>query len=219
MSKKKRKQDAHEQIERQSEYYKLNTQAVDDLVNADESNSPEVSPEELRSYQSGGKFKIPHWLKMIFIKFWFPGAVCFFFLWGLGNYIGNMLDQLFVTGMALGIVTDVMTNTVLRFLEKNPGENSPFMMFPKKGYASFPLNILYAYLLLFLEFCLYSLINWTFAQITGDTETLFLGVEPVLFGLFYMGLDSLLIAVKHYLQSLWKRGRTAERGTDGSQEN
>ena len=37
------------------QYYRLNTKAVDDLVNADVSNSPEVSREELNKYRSGPK--------------------------------------------------------------------------------------------------------------------------------------------------------------------
>lgn len=192
----KRKKNQKPEIERQTDYYNLKTKAVEDLVTADESNSPEVSEEELRAYRSGPKRKIADWVKMLFIKFWFNAAVCFFFIWGLSGYVADLLDLLFVTGMALGIVTDVMTNPVLRFFEKTPGENARWMMFPKKGYVTFPLNILYAYVVLFLVYTLYNILNLVIIQITGAVNTVPLGVEPILFGLFCLGFDLLLIRLK-----------------------
>ena len=143
MGKKQKNQHAKPEVERQTEYYKLKTQAVNDLVTANEDNSPPVSEEELRAYRSGPKMKVADWVKMLFIKAWFAGAVCFFFFWGLGGLLPSMLDQLFVTGMALGIVTDLMTNPVLRFFEKKKGENERWMMVTRKSYSSFFLNIIY----------------------------------------------------------------------------
>lgn len=180
-----------------SEYYKLNTKAVDDLVNADESNSPEVSEEELKKYRSGTKIKLADWFKVLFIKFWFPAAVCYFFIWGLSTQVMNLVDMLFITGIALGMVTDLLTNNVLRFFAKKEGGHDRWMMFPKKGYITFPLNIFYAWLVLFLVFVLYNVINMVMIAVTGVTDTIPLGVEPVLFGLFYMGFDTLLIEAKH----------------------
>ncbi len=193
----KKKKYEKPEVMKQADYYDLKTKAIQDLVTADESNSPEVSREELNAYRSGPKFQISDWVKMGFIKFWFPGAVCFFFIWGLSSQLATELDLLFVTGMALGIVTDLLTNNVIRFLEKTPGANSRWMMFPQKGFMTFPLNILYAYVVLFLVYSLYNVINMVAAQITGRPDAVFLGVEPVLFGLFYMGFDTLLIEAKH----------------------
>ena len=139
---KKNKNVPHEEQKSAAEYYKLNTKAVDDLVTATKENSPIVPKEELRKYKANKK-SIPNWLKVVFIKFWFSGAVCFFFLWGLGYYIHDQLDLLFVNGIALGVVTDLLTNNVLRFIEETPGANSPWMMFPKKRFISFFFNILF----------------------------------------------------------------------------
>ena len=50
MSKKRKTGPEKPEVEKQSEYYRLKTQAVDDLVTANEDNSPEVSEEELRAY-------------------------------------------------------------------------------------------------------------------------------------------------------------------------
>lgn len=208
----KRKQRQKPEISKQTDYYKLHTKAVDDLAEADESNSPEVSEEELRKYRSGLKLKIPEYGKLLFVKFWFAAATCFFFIWGLSGYLADLLDLLFVTGMALGIVTDMLTNPVLRFFEKTPGANARWMMFPKKGYITFPLNILYAYVVLFLVYTLYNLINLAIIQMTGAVDTVPLGVEPVLFGLFYLVFDLLLLKAKHTLSSIIHDAAKSTRG-------
>ena len=169
---------------------------MNDLVTADESNSPVVSREELLRYRSGPKLQVAEWVKLLFIKGWFAGAVCFFFIWGLGGSLADQWDLLFVTGFALGAVTDLLTNPVLRFFEKTPGDHSRWMMFPKKGFITLPLNIIYGYAVLILVFMLYSAINTVAASVTGNWDTVVLGVEPFLFGVFCLGADLLLIQVK-----------------------
>ena len=202
MSKRKKKSPEKVEIERQSDYYKLKTKAVEDLVTADESNSPVVSREELLRYKSGPKLQVADWVKLLFIKGWFAGAVCFFFIWGLGGYLGSQLDLLFVTGFALGVVTDLLTNPVLRFFEKTPGDHSRWMMFPQKGFITLPLNIIYGYVVLALVYTIYTAINGIAARITGNMDTVLLGVEPVLFGVFCLGVDLLLLQGKHLLLRL-----------------
>lgn len=203
MSKKRNDQGPKPEVEKQTEYYKLKTEAVNDLVTANEENSPPVSEEELRAYRSGPKLKVADWAKTLFIKFWFAAAVCYFFFWGLGGLLPSVLDQLVVTGMALGIVTDLLTNPVLRFFEKTRGENARWMMVTRKTYSGFFLNILYAYVVLFLVFTLYNVINMAAIHLTGAPgDQVILGVEPILFGLFYLGFDLLLIAAKHMMTGM-----------------
>ena len=197
MSKRKKKGSEQAEIERQINYYELKTKAVDDLVNADESNSPEVSREELNRYRSGPKLQVADWVKLLFIKGWFAGAVCYFFVWGLGNSVADQWDLLFVTGFALGAVTDLLTNPVLRFFERNPGDHSRWMMFPKKGFITLPLNIVYGYVILLFVFMIYTTVNAVAVRITGNTEQIVLGVEPFLFGVFCLGVDLLLLQGKH----------------------
>ena len=124
-----------------ADYYRLNTKAVEDLVTADESNSPPVSEEELRRYQSGPKVKMSQWLKVLLIKAWFAAAVCFFFIWGLGTYLPHVVDQIVITGIALGFVIDLLVNNLLRFMEKTPGENARWILVGVKGFLSLPLNM------------------------------------------------------------------------------
>ena len=163
-----------------------------------------MSEEELRAYRSGPKLKVADWVKMLFIKFWFAAAVCYFFLWGLGGFVSSMLDLLFITGFALGVVTDLLTNPVLRFFEKTKGENARWMMVTRKSFSGLFLNIFYGYLVLFLIYTAYSGINRAIVGVTGAADTVPLGVEPILFGLFYLGFDLLLIKMKHVAVQIFR---------------
>lgn len=176
--------------------YNLKSEAVDELVDAQSGEAPEYSEEELAKYRSGGKFHIPESVKVLFPKAWFAGAVCYFILWGLGMYIYSLIDMLFVLGVVMGMATDILTNNVIRFIEKTPGANDKWLMFPKKGMASFFGNIVYAMVVLICVYSLYTGINGLYSAVTGNAEVVLLGVEPVLFGVFCMGFDMLFLLIK-----------------------
>jgi len=195
-----------------AEYYKLNLKAVDDLVTADESNSPKVSEAELRRYRSGPKVRLSDTLKALLIKFWFNGATCFFFLWGLGTYLHSWLDQMVVLALALGAVNDLLTNNVFRFYAKTPGGNDRWMMFPQRAFYTLPLNVIYAGLLLLLDMMTYSAVNAAIIAVTGAVGTVPLGVGPILFGVFTTAWDTLLIKIKHTAQSVLSDARRASKG-------
>jgi hypothetical protein len=194
-----------------SGYYQLNTKAVDDLVTASPENSPKVSEEELRKYRSGPQIRLKDWLKTLLIKWWFNGAACFFFLWGLGTVVLNWENQLLILGLAIGFITDLMVNNIFRYYAKTPGANDRWMMFGKKGFASLPLNILYGFLLLFCVVSTYQIINGAVVSLTGRTESVPLGVEPILFGLFTTGYDFLFIGMKRMIRRIVDDARRGSR--------
>ena len=202
MAKKQNRRAVPEENRASADYYKLHTTAVEDLVNADESNSPEVSEKELNKYRSGPKIKLSDWAKAVLIKIWFPGSVCFFIFWGLGSYLTAPLDMMLVFAIVLGMVTDLLTNNVLRFFAKTEHQNDRWMMFPKKQYMTFILNILYAMVLLVCVSTLYNLINLAILAVSGGSDTVPLGVGPILFGIFYAGFDLLFIGMKNLMLSI-----------------
>ena len=176
-------------------YYKLHTQAVDDLVHADKENTPKYSKEELEKYRSSrGKWKLPEKLKVLLIKWWFYGAVCFFVFMGLGLYLADTLDLYFVAAVIMGMAADLLINRFLRFTEKLPGGNAAHMMVTMRGARGFFLNILYACLLLFLTVTAYGVINAALGMMGG-----FLGVEPITFGVIVTCLDSMCLRLKSTL--------------------
>lgn len=185
-------------MEKERDYYKLHRKAVEDLANAD-LDASDVTDEDLKRYRSKGGFfsKFPTPVKVVFLKFWFSGAICFFFIWGLGISITNVVDMLFVTSLAMGIVTDILVNNIFRFMEETDGQYNRWMMFPKKRFVSLFLNILYAMVLTLCVYEAYVFINLVIIKITQNDKILPLGVEPIMFGIFYMGFDMLFLAVKN----------------------
>ena len=188
--------------EKERDYYKLNTSAIDRLVNADKQEIPQDKKlkDPAKQYRSSFLDKIPDTVKALFIKFWVNGAVCFFILWGLT--FGDFLDEIIVVSVVMGMVTDILTNNALRFIETIPGCNSKWMMFPQKKYWTFVANIIYAGIIYYCVVNLYQTINIAIASITGNYEVIYLGVEPLLFGIFYMSFDLLFISMKNLMKTI-----------------
>ncbi len=191
MAKTSKRAAEREQHRSAADYYKLNVQAVDDLVTADETNSPPVPKAELRKYHAAPKRRIPDWLKAFLLKGWFAGVVCYFIIWGLGMFLPDTLDLLLVTGVVLGFVKDLLENSLVRFYADQEGANDRWMMFPKKGFISLPLNVLYALVLIFCVYQSYRAVNLLF----GSAERT-VGVEPLLFGVLAAVWDLVFLWMK-----------------------
>lgn len=189
--------------------YELKSEAVEKLLKAEAGDVPEFSEEELKKYRTKSKINLSEPVKVLLLKAWFAGAVCYFILWGLGMYIYSLIDMLFILGVVLGMVTDLLTNSVIRFIEKVPGENEKWLMVPKKGMASFFLNMVYAMVVILCVYGFYGFINKTAVAIIGNADTVPLGVEPVLFGVFCMGFDVLFVGCKNLLKRIIADAKTS----------
>ncbi len=200
MAKKKNKTvEVEEKIEN---YYDLKTEAVQRLLNAEKKEYPKTNKDPGRAYRSSFIDKIPSWILALFVKFWFSGAVCYFIFWGLGLYIGNMEDMIVILAIVLGMVTDLGVNNVFRFFETYKGQNTKWMMFPQKGWWTFILNIPYALVVLLGVMWFYQILNAGLNMMNGSEGIMYVGVEPLLFGLSYMAIDVLLIFIKNTLISV-----------------
>lgn len=200
MAKKKNKTvEVEEKIEN---YYDLKTDAVQRLLNAEKKEYPKTKKDPGRAYRSSFIDKIPSWILALFVKFWFSGAVCYFIFWGLGLYIGNMEDMIVILAIVLGMVTDIGVYNVFRFFETYKGQNTKWMMFPQKGWWTFILNIPYALVVLLGVMWFYQMLNAGLNMMNGSEGIMYVGVEPLLFGLSYMAIDVLLIFIKNTLISI-----------------
>ena len=180
--------------EKGEDLYRIKTEAVEDLVNANKENTPSYSEEELKKYRSKSRLNINPVFKALFIKFWFSGVVCYFFIWGLGMYIPSTLDLFAVTAVGMGFVKDILENNLLRFIANPPSSNDKWMMFPKKGYMSLVFNVLYAILVTVCVWFTYQGINWI--GTSGANDRVIFGVEPIFFGLIYLGFELLFLWMK-----------------------
>lgn len=168
--------------------YRAKSDAVERLINADKKVYPDTKVDPGKKYRSQGLIdRIPSWIKALFIKFWFNGAVCFFIYWGLGMYVTSFWDMAFVLAVVLGMVNDLLVNNAFHFFAVTPGSNNKWMMFPKRKFWTFITNILYSFVVLACVIIIYGLINLV----------VFIGVEPILFGLLYMAVDMLFVGMKN----------------------
>lgn len=199
MAKKRKNVPAEKPVDKNVNPYELKTDAVDRLVNAEKKTYPRLTihNDPRKKYKSSAIDRIPSWIKALFLKFWFNGAVCFFIFWGLGFFIPNMEDMILVLAFVLGVVTDIFVNNAFRFFATVEGANDKWMMFPKKKYVNLFLNIIYAFGVLLSVIWLYNVINVVINAIAHTEAIIYLGVEPILFGLFYMAIDILFITVKN----------------------
>lgn len=213
MAKKKNKQKppvkSDIKTDKTADYYDLKVDAVERLVNA--KDAPPVPDSEIEKYTSKRKRRIPSWLKVVLIKFWFAGAVCYFVMWGLGLMITG-LDLIAVLAVALGVVTDLMVNNVLRHFAPFSGANDKWMMFPKKKFWTFFANIVYAIVVLFFVIQSYTLINVALVGSPETAETIAVGVEPILFGLLFMGFDLLFVTIKNNVAKAFKNAMDKSKG-------
>ena len=201
------------QTENHNNNYQLKSEAVEELVEAMHDQAPQYSKEELEKYRSKKVIRIPNWLKFLLIKAWFAGAVCFFMIWGLGTYLGDMLDLMVVVGITMGMVTELLVNSILRFMEKYPGQNDKWMLFPKKTkLGSFFLNIVYGLVQIYCVYFVYTAVNAALAVMAGDPERVVIGVEPILFGLLCVGVDMLFIGIKRTFRNILRDAKEKVQG-------
>jgi hypothetical protein len=221
MSKKNKKREKETTIEN---YYDLKTKEMDDLVAAlkdDGSKSSQDLTTDIETItgehiEKGGKkaknfdpYKrdklsfIPTWLKALFIKWWFAGAVCYFIVFGIGNNMNNE-NLMLLTGVVLGIVVDVLINPIFRMIESDKKEFNNYMMFPFpfKAYWTFLTNIVYYVIVLFIVSILYGLVN---EYIYNN-----IGVEPLLFGTFSLIIDMVFIGIKDLIVHIVKRNKNTK---------
>lgn len=178
----------------EKDYYKLNTKAVDRLASVNISNARKVSDKELSKYNKSKLANIPPWIKASFVKFWFAGACCFFIYWGLGTYVTVQLDLLFILGLTLGVVNNLLVNNVLRYMAYPEDQYNKFMMNPSKKYIFFIADIFYSMICLFIVYLIYSFVNGVLFR--GES---ILGVEPILFGLLYAFVDMSIVKIKNII--------------------
>ena len=168
------------------------------------------SSKEFNPYKLDKLSRIPAWIKAFFIKFWFAGCVYYLIGMGLGSIITNDENRVLLIGIILGIVVDVLVNPALRYFQSHDREYDPYMMFPFpfKKYWTFFTNIIYYILIAFLVGYLYQGLNLIIGLITSSADkVIYVGVEPLLFGVFCVIVDMIFIGIKDLVVFLVKRSK------------
>ena len=71
--------------------------------------------------------------------------------------------------------------------------------------------MVFVFVIIISVYSLYNLINYTITSFTGNPESVPLGVEPILFGVFCTGFDMLYITVKNVLQNVIRDAKASAR--------
>ena len=173
-------------------YYDLKTEAVNDLVNANVTNAPEVREKELRKYRHKSLLNLGDGIRFFLLKWWFAGVICWFFLIGLGSYGIANLDMIVIMGIVTGLIWDLPVNIYIR-LKAEEKDYGRWMMFPKTGVGAGICNALYGLVLVGLVAGTYAVIN-RILYAAGSEQALSVG--PILFGLLTAGWDWILLRFK-----------------------
>ena len=159
---------------------------------------------EFDPYKIDKLSRVPAWLKAIFIKFWFAGAVCYFIMMGTGL---KDFDGIIVTGVVLGVIVDVLVNPCFRYMQSDKREYDIYVMlpFPFKQFWTFFVNIVYYLGIMFVVNYCYLGINLMCNAIAGTTLRYYVGVEPLLFGILCTIVDMAFIGIKDLIVFLVRR--------------
>ncbi len=205
MSRKNKKQKQKETtIE---DYYDLKTKEMDELVSAlkgeeeFETEAPTtdigiITGEEkevgkqFNPYKLDRLSRVPMVVKALFIKWWFAGMCCFLFVMGLQSFIGQGENLIWVNGVMMGVVVDVLVNPCLRYFDDDTKKSNNYIMFPFpfKKFWTFFANVAYSVVVMWGVNYAYMGINLLFQRT--------IGLEPLLFGVFYVLIDMAFIGVK-----------------------
>lgn len=207
-------------------YYDLKVDKIDELVAALKGSEPSGEQEQISlkisdctgedvkdskkhekefdPYKVDKLSRVPCWLKAIFIKFWFAGAVCYFIMMGTGL---KDFDGIVVTGVVLGVIVDVLVNPLFGYMQSDKREYDKYIMlpFPFKKFWTFFVNIIYYIGVLFVVNYCYLGINLMCNAIAGTSLMYYVGVEPLLFGVLTLVADMFFIGIKDLIVYLVKR--------------
>lgn len=210
-------------------YYDLKVDQIDELVAAlkgtdspeeqqpismkisdctgEEAEKTKNREKEFDPYKVDKLARVPGWLKAIFIKFWFAGAVCYFIMLGTGL---QGFDGIIVTGVVLGVIVDVLVNPLFGYMQSEKREFDKYIMlpFPFKKYWTFFVNIIYYVGVLFIVNYCYAGINLMCNAIAGTELVFYVSVEPLLFGVITLVVDMFLIGIKDLIVYLVRRKKS-----------
>ena len=182
------------------------TTNIAEITGEEEKKVGSKKSKEFDPYRHNFLAWLPAWVKAIFIKWWFAGAVCFFIMWGIGQ---TGLDAIFLVGVILGVIVDVLVNPIFRMLESDKKEYNYYMMFPfpLKAFWTFLTNVIYYLAIaLVINYCYFG-VNQIINLIKHTTDVYYVGVEPLLFGVFCVVADMAFIGIKDLIVFLVKKSK------------
>jgi hypothetical protein len=199
-------------------YYDLKQEAVNDLVNALNEPNPQETKETKKPPMNPYKYdkiaRIPTWIKAVFIKFWVAGAICFFFYVGLGYYVDSMENLILITALATGLIMDLLVTPAFLYFESDKKEYHKYLMVPvsAKKIWSLLINIPIAFIEVYGVVMIYAIINEAYINSHNVEEGyIALGVEPLLYGVFFVIIDLILLFFKNMIVGIVNNAKNVSK--------
>ncbi len=165
--------------------------------------------EEIASYQKTSFFqKIPYWVKAIFLKYWFYGALFFFVAMGLSLTGENLA---IAGGLIGGIVFDFMYGNLLLLMETEPGEHENHIIYKSKKIYSVIFNILFQLAVFFATAYLCIWIVSLFPNENGFATNWWFQ-EPLSMALIALIVDEFLLLIKYVIRIIIFKIKEKKRG-------
>lgn len=162
--------------------------------NAGEKSSKHYDEKEIKKFQKSEIFSyIPYWIKALFLKYWFFGAVCFFIGMGIQGINGDIYAL--VAGLTCGVLTDLVTDNILLMMDSDKKESRYYVIYKDKSIWSFLINLVYGLLLYFSceYFCAF--IVSTYSESGGSwflQEPLSQSLVLIVFDMVCIGIKDLI---------------------------
>lgn len=161
----------------------------------------EISMDDIHAYkQEGFIARLPYWLKAIFVKYWFFGAVCFFTFVGILNLQGE--NAAILTGAISGVAFDLIVYNILTLMDSDKNESKYYMLFKSKKFYSVIINVLYHIVLYIL---LLIITVFILSKIEKENQAGFFLREPFSQALVLSLLDAMVMLIKNLLVRLFKK--------------
>lgn len=147
--------------------------------------------------------KVPFWLKVIVLKWWFFGAIYFFMLMGI--FVESVNDGSFQwlaigAGLVAGAFYDLVINKIIMLWETDKHEGQYYSMIISKKYYAMLVNIVYFVFLFIIIYIVQNLLGY----LTNDIMKLgfSIGGDPITFGLLAVVIDGIFLLIKFGIRQL-----------------
>lgn len=160
--------------------------------------------------------KIPERVKVTFFRWWFAGAIYLFIAQGTNlAKEDDPTSLILMLGLIIGVATIFIFNTIVygmfeckrrgRILNKKWKERTTF----ERVIANLG-ELAKSMLTVFVIFLIYQLVNISWNNIAGTTQKIYLPVEPILFGIFFIMIYGLFTVIVNLIRDIFeKRSRNA----------
>jgi len=157
--------------------------------------------QELHPYSVGVFSFVPDRLKIALLKWWCFAAVYYFIGFGMPHLSAGVLDSIVSLGLVMGLVYAIVISTVVHGIYHEVEISQNYLAVHNRGPFRMLLFIAYSWLQVALVVVTYQMANSFLNMMSDSVEmVVFIGVEPILFGILCLLWDNVLIFILNKLR-------------------